>query len=100
MSRVIHPYGATHYVLPRAELGGGAHAMVKEADFFYEQEGHTKYWGNDWIPVVADGIHHARLLAYFIAQQKAFPSGIAFSPPNHKTVGQLKKEGFNWPIQK
>lgn len=61
----IYPYGANFFVLPRAEIGRGNHAMVKEADFFYEQKGHEESWGESWIPVKANGLDHARLLAYF-----------------------------------
>jgi len=80
---------ATHFVLPRADIGGGRHAMVKDADYFRSQGGLTEEWGQEWIPVRADGLNHARLLAWFIGSGTRHPSTIAFTPPNHLTVRQL-----------
>jgi hypothetical protein len=98
-----HPVieAATHFVLPRADVGKGRHAMVKEAEFFKEQGGLSGRknqegveWGLNWIPVVADGLDHARLLAWFIGSGTPFPESINFTPPNMRTVGEL------WAIQK
>jgi hypothetical protein len=91
VSKYWHPRGATYYVLPN-----GQSPMVKEADFFVEERGHQEAWGEAWIPVVADGLHHARLLGYFIGSGARFPDGIAFEPPNTQTVGRIKQDGFDW----
>lgn len=88
---------ATHFVLPRAGVGHGAHAMVKEAAYFKSQGGlsMTKNrdgvaWGEGWIPVVADGLNHARLLAWFIGSATEHPSSCSFTPPNRMTVGEIR----------
>lgn len=87
--RLYHFEGATHFVLPRREIGEGRHALVKEADYFIEQGGLTEPWGDTWIPVVADGINHARLLAWFLGSNTPHPQAIAFNPPNWRTVGHM-----------
>lgn len=81
---------ATHFVLPRTEHGGGEHAMVKEGGYFRESRGITSMWGQSWIPVMANGIDHARLLAWIIAQGIEHPSAVSFSPQNRLTVGALR----------
>jgi len=96
MGKLIYPYGANFFVLPRAEIGGGNHSMVKDADFFYEQNGHKEPWGETWIPVKADGLNHARLLAWFIGSNTQFPTGCAFSLPNYRTVKSINHGGFAW----
>lgn len=90
---------ATHFVLPRKQIGQGKHAMVKEAQFFIDQGGllGTKNrdgipWGDHWIPVIADGINHARLLAWIIAQDLEHPSSCSFNPPNRLPVGMIREE--------
>lgn len=93
---VVHPYGATHYVLPRPDINQGRNAMVKEASFFHEQGGTTEDWGGDWIPVVADGLRHAHLLAWFIGSGSPFPQSINFVVPNTKTVNEIREGGFIW----
>lgn len=96
MTQYIHPYGATHYVIPRADINNGRNAMVKEADYFYSQNGHREEWGSHWIPVVADGIKHANLLAWFIGSKTPFPHSINFDPPNRRTVAEINAGGFTW----
>ena len=79
----------THFVLPRAEIGAGVHAMVKEGHFFVEQGGLDDEWGYNWIPVKAEGLDHARLLGWFIGSGTAFPQSINFTTPNRRTVSEL-----------
>lgn len=95
----IEPYlirNATHFVLPRAEIGNGAHAMVKEAAYFRSCGGLSgkknrdgRAWGDNWIPVNAEGLEHARLLAWFIGSGTAYPESCSFQPPNTRTVGEI-----------
>ena len=88
---------ATHFVLPRENVGNGKHAMVKEADFFVSQGGLSVEkapddpcpWGDYWIPVVADGMNHARLIAWMIGSDTEHPHSVSFTRPNTKTVGEL-----------
>lgn len=74
---------------------------MKEADFFCTQGGHLDDWGKSWIPIIADGLHHARLLAYFIGSGTLFPNSVGFSPPNTKTVLELREDEFPflWELQ-
>ena len=94
MSNYKHPFGATHYVV--IGPGGPRHPGVKVADFFCSQGGHKEEWGASWVPVVADGIDHARLLAWFIGSGTSFPNAIGFTPPNRRTVAQLRADGYVW----
>jgi hypothetical protein len=80
---------ATHFVLPRADVGQGRHALVKEAAFFKSQRGLEEDWGRNWVPVQAEGLAHARLLGWFIGSGTEHPSAISFTPPNRRTVGEL-----------
>ncbi len=63
--------------------------MVKEAEYFKDSGGLDGSWGKHWIPVVADGLDHARLLAWFIGSGTQHPRTCAFEPPNSRTVGEL-----------
>lgn len=67
---MIHPYGATWYVLLR---GPATDPMAKEADFFVSQGGHREPWGRGWVPVRADGLAHAKLIALVLQTSKGFP---------------------------
>jgi hypothetical protein len=46
-----------HYVLAQPWA-----VYVKEGNFFKSQGGLVKEWGKDWVPVMAEGIEHARLI--------------------------------------
>ncbi len=82
------PFDTTHYVNPGST---GEHPNVKTAEYFEASGGFVDPWGESWVPVRAEGPHHARLLAWAIGKGYELPTGISFPAFNTRTVKELKR---------
>jgi hypothetical protein len=77
---------------------GTTDPFVKEADFFVSQNGHREPWGRSWVPVRADGLAHAKLIALVLQTSKVFPTSLSVSNPNRRTVGECVDDGFKYQV--